>query len=228
MRDAQFRDETIGTGIDANVAWLEMEGDGFMESAHVADVKAIVIKGISDSSDENKPLVESTTNGFWRLYAAANAASVVIETLERSTIAPVETNRLSCDLRLSPMLARQRGVAMAVPGAHNFGFPQLLLSRGSILGAQLTVRALDASGNTMPPASVSAMLETGLNGSKVLQHAVADNMTVVSIGDSEQPAAVSYAAAYREAVARLDITVTAPFYDDVHKTWTRMSAGGDS
>jgi nucleoside phosphorylase len=228
VRDAEFRDETIGAGVDANVAWLEMEGDGFMESAHVADVKAIVIKGISDPSDENKPLLESKTNGFWRLYAAANAAAVVIETLRRSTIPPVDANRLSYDLMLSPMLPRQRGVAMAVRGAHNLGFPRLVLSKGSIVGARLSVRAVDASGKVVPPASVSAMLEMGLNTSKVLQHSIVGNEALIPINDSEQPAAVSYAAAYSEPVAQLDMVVRAPFYDDVRATWTRTSAGGGS
>ncbi len=228
VRDAEFRDETIGAGVDANVAWLEMEGDGFMESAHTADIKAIVIKGISDPSDENKPLLESKTNGFWRLYAAANAASVVIEMLKRSTIPSVQANRLTFDTETSPVLPWQVGIAMEVSNAHNLGFPRLVLSMGSIVGARLSVRGVDAGGNIVPPANVSATLATSLNGSKVLQHSVVDNYVLIPIDDTEQRSAVSYAAAYRTPVERLEMIITAPFCDDIHATWTRSSAGGSS
>jgi hypothetical protein len=221
VRDATFRDEYVGKSIDANVAWLEMEGDGFMESAHQADVKAIVIKGLSDPSDSNKVLIESETKGFWRIYAAANAASVVLETLKRSTLPPIEANRLRYDFTLSPTLSIERGIAMFTVGAHNLGFPRLLLSKGSIVGARLTVRAVSESGNVVLPANVSATIETGLAQPRPLQHSVDGSEVVIPIGDSDQPAAVSYAAAYREPVARLEAVVTAPFCGSVSTTWTR-------
>lgn len=228
VRDAYFRDETVGAGVDANVAWLEMEGDGFMESAHAADVKAIVIKGISDPSDENKPLIESETNGFFRLYAAANAASVAVETLKRSTLVPVAANRFVYDLTLSPRLPWDRGVAIAVEGAHNVGFPHLLLSQGSIAGARLTVRAFNEQNVIVPPAKAWATLEVGPSGGTTLQHSTELGEVAIPIGDCEQPAAVSYAAGYREPVVRLEATVTALFHEPTHVTWKRVSEGDGS
>jgi nucleoside phosphorylase len=61
--------------LDRNLLAVETEASGVARVAHKNDRDFLVIRGISDPSDESKNAIEQATKGKWRVYAARNAAS---------------------------------------------------------------------------------------------------------------------------------------------------------
>jgi nucleoside phosphorylase len=98
LRDAGLRDalrrpasEQHGDGfrvsapLHPKLTASEMESGGFMRAAHESQVRASVVKGISDLGDGGKTELERSSGGFFRLFACLNAALLVVHALDLQT-----------------------------------------------------------------------------------------------------------------------------------------------
>ena len=220
VRDEKFRDEVVGKQVDEKVAWLEMEGHGFMRAAHQADVKAIVAKGISDLSDGKKSKLEAGTKGFWRLYAAANAASTVIEMLKRSTLPPLGTNLMSFALHPSDEFALRSGVFEKKTGFVNLGFPELIRGHGPLIDASVHMIARNSAGEVAKPTKFAATQRLlGRDAVRLHGTVQTDGGVAIDIPDSESPCIISFAVSFPKRVERIDFTTRALFRDALKATW---------
>ena len=70
-------------GIDRKFLALEMEAAGVMMATHRREtpIKTIVLRGISDFSDERKRALDSTGDGVWRKYAMYSATVLLLNML---------------------------------------------------------------------------------------------------------------------------------------------------
>jgi nucleoside phosphorylase len=228
VRSADFRDELRGAkgAVDPRVAWVEMEAHGFMEAAHERDVRAIVVKGISDSGDGMKTALEAATNGFWRLYSSANAAHAIVDILRRRPLVPLETNHVVLDMSFSSVrYGRDLSVFIHRKGATNLAFPRLLEMMGPSVGVQIRLSARASDGSPVLPAehrfehrrpgAVSgAMSEGEIDGGDL----------TFRLPDSEVSSLVGLAMAFGAEVAAIEVRVTGDFDLSAKGKWEKEAS----
>lgn len=123
IADAEFGEALrIGSpqmeAVHPKLAWVEMEANGFMKAASVAEVPASVIKGISDAGDAEKAKLEKSTGGFFRAYSCSNSVVALLHLLAEKPRAPIpkaqrivgNTGRTAA--RSPQELARQRRASL--------------------------------------------------------------------------------------------------------------------
>jgi hypothetical protein len=214
LRSAKFR--ALLADVDDKVTWAEMEAFGFMQAAHEHDVKAIMIKGISDLGDEQKSQLEKDTRGFFRLYAAANASRAALAALERGPLEALRVNDVELDLGRSLPFAQELGATAAQAGEQVLAYPRLLSSEGPVVGLEIAVTAEAADGRGLAPRVSEWRVRSGRHEGPQVRRAPSGR---VAIDDWPHPVVAGAAFVFPEAVARLAIAVRGRFGLETRATW---------
>jgi nucleoside phosphorylase len=208
LRSAEFRDALVEL-VDEKIEWAEMEAFGFMEAAHVHDVKAIVIKGISDLGDENKTTIERETHGFFRLYAIGNATRAAVATLALGPLEPLEVNRVRFDLTRSHVFTQQFDLH-ANAGEHVIGFPRLVSTDGTVVAMTVSIAAYAQDGRALQPRRAAHTIDAGQRGQPRASND-RDAEWRLAVDDWPHPIVIGAAFLFAERVARIIVTVNSRF-----------------
>lgn len=211
----------ITSTIDEKVAWLEMEANGFMDACHKKSVPAIVIKGISDLGDSGKSATETSGNGFWRRFAATNAALAIIRILGQHPLgAPSESNRSMIRLQHSEEFASHLGLARFDDSGTFFAFPTAITSHGPVVDLAVELSAVGADRKNMLPTHCQLIYHDshGHRTISVPHHAGAPYR--LKLEDSERPITVSLALRFPKRLSKLTLSLDGPFNSGTGETWT--------
>jgi nucleoside phosphorylase len=226
IRSKAFRGSLTGAGgkepkVDPNVTWVEMEAHGFMEAAHVHEIRAIVMKGISDEGDEKKAKTEKSTNGFWRFYSAANAASAIVDILERRPFSPVGTNLLEFDTAtISALYVQDARIFSREVGLINLGLPRLLSFAGPSSGVALEIAVRDAEGNNLSPIATHFNHRIPIEGRAALLQPTKGGLPwKLSIPDTAGPSTLGAALVLPEATSSVQFRAQGRFGVSLSSTW---------
>lgn len=181
---------------------------------------ALMVRGISDYADEDKQKLDAAARGGWRRYAAANAARLIAAYLARGPVSAISPP-LSLDLATGD---RDRFFAGDLPqefewqhvGAQHVSFPGLLRRSGSTPALTLTITA--ATADATPAADYRGIALVGDRSSDhrlVVWGTLSDRRIRFDIPDSERGYDLEMLLAFRETVARVEITCVDVFQRSV-------------
>jgi len=126
----------------------EMEGAGMLHEAFLRDIPlpALVVKGVSDHSDDEKTTLDDF--GAWRTLATENAVRLVLAMLARGRLPAIGTDQFVINTRdcCSPAETAKKLTPPYSENATFIGFPRLIQAIGPITGGCIALTASNGSG----------------------------------------------------------------------------------
>jgi nucleoside phosphorylase len=133
--------------LHGKIIGTEMEGAGVFHATYLQELPtpAIVIKGISDTADENKAHLDDER--YWRELAKENSVRLTLNLIRRGRIKPLQTDQFTLDTTPGSIAdARMMIPDASAPGVSYLAFPNLVVPKGPLTDIQIDIDVISKTG----------------------------------------------------------------------------------